>query len=427
MPTQEAVAMMSIKRSVLGLFIAVVSITTAWAAEGYLYIFKVSAGANIQAIADAYDGKVVDTLGDNTYLLKIRQLTPRTPVTGVLSAESNTVVNANRGTGGVVSVSSSTAPDWYAEQPALQLIRTDKAQRISTGKGIVVADINALVDYSHPSLRGHLTSGYDFVNGRSSDATLNQSTASFLDQSTASFLDQSTASFLDQSTASFLDQSTASFLDQSTASFLDITNPAHGHGTMVAGVIAAVAPDAMIMPLRVFDDNGVADHFTIAKAIRWATDHGAKVINMSFGTLESSRVLRSAVEYASSKGVTLVASAGNDNTASPQYPAAFDNVIAIAATDLRDVKAWFSNYGATVDATAPGVNIITPYPGGYFAVVSGTSFSSPMVAAEAAMLLAERQRRVEQAIEDGTVDIDRRNPGYDLGEGRVDLLRALQQ
>src|SRR5262249_42594910 len=154
---------------------------------------------------------------------------------------------------------------------------------LSTGKGLIIADINALVDYSHPALKGHLTGGYDFVIGNPSNPnaanSLNQSTASFLDQSTASFLDQSTASFLDQSTASFLDQSTASFLDQSTASFLDTSNPAHGHGTMVAGIIAAIAPEAMIMPIRAFDDHGQADQFVIAKAIRWAVDHGADVIN----------------------------------------------------------------------------------------------------------------------------------------------------
>src|SRR5207237_4620347 len=106
---------------------------------------------------------------------------------------------------------------------------------------------------------------------------LDQSTASFLDQSTASFLDQSTASFLDQSTASFLDQSTASFLDQSTASFLESGSAGHGHGTMVAGILAALAPDALIMPLRAFDDSGAGDAFQVAKAIGLAVRNGASV------------------------------------------------------------------------------------------------------------------------------------------------------
>src|SRR5205814_6581347 len=110
---------------------------------------------------------------------------------------------------------------------------------------------------------------------QSSAGFLDQSSAGFLDQSSAGFLDQSSAGFLDQSTAGFLDQSSASFIDQSSASFIDATNPAHGHGTMVAGLLAAIAPDAMIMPLRAFDDFGTADEFTIARAIRYAVMNGA--------------------------------------------------------------------------------------------------------------------------------------------------------
>src|SRR5207249_1691065 len=171
-----------------------------------------------------------------------------------------------------------------------KLVRAGAVSSISTGRGVVVADINSLVDYSHPSLVGHLTAGYDFVLGRSTTVSLNQSSSSFLDQSSSSFLDQSSSSFLDQSTSSFLDQSSANFLDQSSANFLDASNPAHGHGTLVAGIIATIAPQAMIMPLRVFDDQGGADVFTISKSIYWAVQHGARVINMSFGTVDYSNL-----------------------------------------------------------------------------------------------------------------------------------------
>src|SRR5262249_46246808 len=158
--------------------------------------------------------------------------TPKYAVSGVVWMESNAVVAANRNKGAVLSVGSQTSPDWYDKQPAFELIHRTAALQTSTGSGVVIADINSIVDFSHPALKGHLTAGYDFVLGKPAGFNLNQSTASFLDQSSASFLDQSTASFLDQSTASFLDQSTASFLDQSTASFLDASNPAHGHGTL---------------------------------------------------------------------------------------------------------------------------------------------------------------------------------------------------
>src|SRR5206468_11045564 len=98
---------------------------------------------------------------------------------------------------------------------AMQLVRWELARTRSTGRGVIIADINAAIDVSHPALRGHLTGGYDFVGSGSRrtrvGATLDQASSCYLDQSWASFLDQSTASFLDQSTASFLDQSTASF------------------------------------------------------------------------------------------------------------------------------------------------------------------------------------------------------------------------
>jgi subtilisin family serine protease len=265
-----------------------------------------------------------------------------------------------------------------------------------------------------------LIAGYDFV--------LQNATGFALNQSTASFLDQSTASFLDQSTASFLDQSTASFLDQSTASFLDASNPAHGHGTVVAGILAAVAPDAMIMPIRVFDDQGQADQFTIARAIHWAVDHGADVINMSFGTLDDTKVLRDAIAYADKAGVTLVSSAGNDNSDDAQYPARYDKVVSVAATNLWDIKAAFSNYGSAVDVSAPGVSIIAPYPGGYYAVVSGTSFSAAIVSAEAALLRSFSQKEnYKDRIKKNVVKIDHRNPGVKIGEGRIDLRLALEK
>ena len=408
-----------VKRLTFLMVLATLLNVQAWAGQ-YTVIVRIVDGANIKAIADAYEGKVLDRLDTGTYLLQLKLTSPKYPVTGVEWMESDQSVGPSKIRGAVVSVSARTTPDWYRKQPAFQLIRDIEALELSTGSGIVVADINSLVDYSHPALRGHLTSGYDFVVGKPTDLTLNQSTASFLDQSTASFLDQSTASFLDQSTASFLDQSSASFLDASS--------PAHGHGTLVAGIIAAIAPGALIMPVRAFDDQGQSDQFTIAKAIYWAVDHGADVINMSFGTMEKSKVLKDAIEYANKHGVTLVASAGNENMESEQYPAAYDKVIAVAATNLWDMKASFSNYGKSVDVSAPGASIIAPYPNGYYAIVSGTSFASPIVAGEAALLRSLLQKEnMKDRIRKNVIKIDHRNPGWKMGEGRIDLRLALEK
>jgi subtilisin family serine protease len=241
-------------------------------------------------------------------------------------------------------------------------------------------------------------------------------------------MDQSSASFMDQSSASFMDQSSASFVDQSSASFMDSRNPAYSHGTLCAGIIAAIAPNSMIMPLRVFDDQGSADIFNLAKAIRYAVSNGAQVVNMSFGTLQPSITLNSAVNFAISHGVTLVASAGNNNTSAPQYPAAYSGVITTAATDITDKKAAFSNYGNAVFVDAPGVNIFSAYPGGYYSVVSGTSFSAPAVAGTAALIRSLRTTGTSNSISGGSVNIDFYNPAYvrELGHGRIDVLRAVK-
>jgi subtilisin family serine protease len=426
--------MRSIAKYLLLLFACLASLNTQAMAADYLVVVRIFDGANINTIANAYDGKVVDSLTANMYLMDVHSLTPKYPVSGVASMDTNIQVRPGREKGGIITVKAGTDPDWYYAQPALKFIGADQARSKSTGKGVVIADINAALDYSHPALRGHLTSGYDFIIGRAYDVTLDQSSSSFLDQSGSSFLDQSGSSFLDQSGSSFLDQSSSSFLDQSSSSFLDQTsariidasNPAHGHGTLVAGILAAVAPDAMIMPIRAFDDNGQADDFTIAKAIYWAVDHGADVINMSFGTLDKSKVLEDAVNYADKNHVTMIGSAGNDGKDEKQYPAAYDKVVSVAATDLFDIRASFSNYGDSIDVSAPGVAIIAPYPGGYYAVVSGTSFSAPLAAGEAALLRSLGAKdNAKDRIKGKTHKIDQANPGVKMGQGRIDLIQAI--
>jgi thermitase len=102
-------------------------------------------------------------------------------------------------------------------------------------------------------------------------------------------------------------------------------------------------------------------------------------------------------------------------------------VIGVGATDLQDRKAWFSNYGLAVDVAAPGINIVSSYPGGYYAVLSGTSFAAPIVTAEAALLLSNGPTNTANAIYRGTVNIDSKNPLYRMGFGRVDLFKALKE
>ena len=430
------------RKTFLILLILMMSRLTALAGSDYIVV-EVRSSMRAAAVASAAGATVVDSIpGTPYYLVKIPSASALRGNPAVISTELNDAVSLRPAGGlGILKMGGAPAPQWYTGQPAMKLIRADKAQAMATGRGIVIADLNSRIDYGHPALRGHLTGGFDFVAERaargailnqSSASFLDQSSAAFLDQSSAAFLDQSSAAFLDQSTAAFLDQSTASFLDQSSASFLDAMNPAHGHGTFVAGLIAVVAPDAMIMPLRVFDDAGYADGFVIARAIHYAVQNGADVINMSFGMVSDMKVVKQAVAFAVQRGVTVVASAGNASTDVPQYPAAFNDVIGVAATDLTDRKADFSNYGRAVYVDAPGVSMISAYPGGYYAVASGTSFSAPLVAGEAALLKSAarfRNSSPEKAIARGAINIDSRNPDYarQLGFGRIDMVRALEK
>jgi thermitase len=172
----------------------------------------------------------------------------------------------------------------------------------------------------------------------------------------------------------------------------------NGHGTHVAGIIAAVtdngigvagvAPNARLLNVKVADDDGLVWSSTVAKAIIWAVDNGAKVINMSLAIPTSSPALEEAIHYAWSRGVVLVAGAGNGIKSIPMYPAYYSEVIAVAATDI-DGNLWAkSNYGDWVDAYAPGVDIYSTLPGNEYGYQSGTSMATAYVSAVAASALA---------------------------------------
>jgi subtilisin family serine protease len=413
------------RRLILCLFL-IAALSAQASAATLPVIVQLSPLGSLSGVLSLLGGTLVDTIpGTNIYLININAL--NLPLVGptLTLAESllgiqwiefnNGVTLLPMGQLGLLQLPSSGASDWYKYQPAMQLTNAQKALAYANGHGVVVADINSLVDYSHPALKGHLTGGYDFISAKpSAEASLNQSGSDFLDQSGSDFLDQSGSDFLDQNGLSLL-------------SNLVGNNPAYGHGTLCAGIIAVSAPGAMIMPLRAFDNNGSSDEFMLAKAIRYAVDHGAQVINMSFGTLSDSPAIHSSINYAVSHGVTLVASAGNNNTSAVQYPAAYAGVTAVSATDDQDIKGSFSNYGAYVAVDAPGVNIISAYPGGMYSMVSGTSFSAPMVSATAALVRSMTMSGAMTSISSTTVNINTKNPQYinQLGTGRINVLAAV--
>jgi subtilisin family serine protease len=385
-------------------------------------IVEISGLSNITSVAGSLGATVLDSIPDtNIYLLNVPVPIPSflASLLGIQWQETNSGVTLpNIGQLGVFQIISGTAPDWYKYQPAWQIMHSQEALAYSRGAGVIIADLNSRVDATHPALAGHLTNGYDFVAGKPGGyGALNQSSSGFMDQSSSGFMDQSSSGFMDQSSTGFMDA-----LGLPLAS----TNPAYSHGTLCAGVLAAIAPDSTIMPLRVFDDNGQTDLFTIAKGIRYAVQHGAQVVNMSFGTFTNSNAIRNSVNYALAMNVTVTTSAGNNNTTSPQYPAAYSGVITTAATDIFDQKASFSNFGNSIVVDAPGVNVILPYPGGLYSVVSGTSFSAPAVAGTAALIRALRAIGTTASITGAAVNIDSKNPDYvgQLGYGRIDIFQA---
>ncbi|NTV65225.1 MAG: peptidase S8, partial [Oscillochloris sp.] len=273
-------------------------------------------------------------------------------------------------------------------QWSLQNIQAFEAWDITTGSDIVVAVLDTGIDASHVDLNGKALGGFNAFTGDSN------------------------------------------------------TQDDNGHGTEVSGLIAANADNAegiagvcwgcKILPVKVLDSQGGGDDASVASGIRWATDHGARIINMSLGGSEESQTLRDAVNYAASRGVLLVAASGNEREdGNPtSYPAAYETVIAVGATGNTDVVTGFSNTGPYLDLAAPGVGLWTTLAGGSYGTPNGTSFSSPYVAGAAALVITVRPDLPSQDITcilEASAD-DKGAAGRDdeYGWGRLNVFRAVQ-
>ena len=289
----------------------------------------------------------------------------------------------------VTALDVTTGTDQYrSQQWDFAKIGVADAWHKSTGAGVTVAVIDTGVDATHPDLAGQVLPEYDVIN-KTTVATS--------------------------------------------------TDP-NGHGTHVAGTIAAdtgngigisgIAPDAKILPVRVLGANGSGYMSDAATGIIYAADHGAGVINMSLGSSSQVTAVTNAIAYARSKGVTVVAAAGNERqSGSPtSYPGADPGVIAVAATDSNDLVASYSNAGSYVDVAAPGSNILST-TGGTYQSWNGTSMASPHVAAIAALLKAYNSAltpdQIETAIETTAVDLGTKGKDNDYGYGRVNAAAAL--
>ncbi len=300
----------------------------------------------------------------------------------------------------------------YVSQPAISIIRLPDTQTTFSVSGAgTVAVIDTGVDPTHPVLQSVLVPGYDFTRNIAGSAS--------------ELPDVNQSSNGSGASPAMVNQESAAILDPVSA--LNLGQPqyqAFGHGTMVSGIVHLVAPTAYIMPLKAFKADGTGYLSDILRAIYFAVQNGARVINMSFSFSTYSHEAADAIKFATRHQVICVASAGNDGKEEIVYPAALADVMGVASTTNNDTLSTFSNYGADlVWVAAPGEGIITTYPFGTFGAGWGTSFSAPFVSGAAALLLSVSPSFNEASAESSLAHAVWISP--DLGNGRMDLYQAV--
>lgn len=266
------------------------------------------------------------------------------------------------------------------EQWSVNRTQQPSAWSVTTGEGVVVAVVDTGVQCYHPDLRC-TADGYDFVDN---DA---------------------------------------------------LPNDEQGHGTHVSGIVAAwgnnaqgvagVAYNARIMPVRVLGVSGSGQYSAIAAGIAYAAEHGAHVINLSLGGPTPANTLQEAIDYAWTRGAVVVCAAGNASSSVPNYPAAYENCLSVAATTPNDGRASFSSYGTTVDIGAPGTGILSTVRGNAYQAWNGTSMAAPNVAGTAALVKAAHMEwgntQIRQAILSTADNINVAG----IGSGRVNAARSV--
>ena len=283
----------------------------------------------------------------------------------------------------------------FAAQDFTGRVGLDLAHEMSRGAGVVIAVLDTGIDPDHPAFAGRLVPGYDSID---KDDDPREETNG-------------------------VDDDRDGAIDEG-----------YGHGTMVAGLIALVAPDARIMPVRVLNDEGRGTIFSVARGMMRAMSHGAQVINMSFGAPQVMEIIEKKLRVADTHRAITIAGAGNRGLEYPPYHPACDLYAhMVLATDSLDVKADFSDYHSTALISAPGVAVRSAYPGNEWAIGSGCSFATPIVSGTVALMLELAPEmsapQFEQRVAAGAVAIDAL-PGNEpyagkLGAGRIDIGAAV--
>ena len=408
-------------------------------------IIGLSSDESIASFANRNDLRVLDSAGSNYLILASSAEADRlVRESGVVHVEADFAVGVSETmipapgdallNPNTVALLNSPATVWHGGSPirksvirqaALDLIECEyededeEGSHGDTGRGIRVAVIDTGVDSTHSALAGRVLPGINVIDG-GSDTGDPLPPPAF--PGPWGRVNVSMVALLNPSTVALLNPSTVALLNHPQFRY-------YGHGTLVGGLVHAVAPDAWIIPVKAFDSSGMASTFMVAKAIRQATDMNADVINMSFDFDQPSSVVREALDYAAGRGVVLVASAGNSGTVANVYPAIHPSVIAVASTDSKDRKTDFSNYGPAISVTAPGDRLLSTYPGNEYAAVAGTSFSAALVSGEAARIRSLRQftaSEVRERIRGSVKRISEINRGIQLGTGRIKVESAVE-
>lgn len=282
----------------------------------------------------------------------------------------------------------------YFEQASAQVLDLGSAHKLTIGSGVIVAVVDTGIDATHPVLAGRIApGGYNFIDN-SSDV---------------------------RDVGNGVDDNGNGQIDEMV-----------GHGTFASSLITLVAPGARILPFKALNSDGVGSTFGVAQSVYAAVERGAHVVNLSLGSIRPTQTLSDACDHASSRGVLVVAAAGNRDASEPQvYPAALPSVLGVICTNVGDRKSAFSDYGVWVSLAAPGEGVVGAMPGGGYAFASGCSFSGAFVSGGAALVRASRPGAspglVRFYLEFTARNIDLLNPGYHgrLGSGRLDVGAAV--
>ena len=274
----------------------------------------------------------------------------------------------------------------YSEQWYHQRLRTFASwKNFTINPNVLIAIIDTGIDYKHPDLEGSVwINSLEDLNGNGR-----------LDAEDLNNFDDDKNGYID-------DVMGWDFTDApQLGSGGDDTDPDNdpmddypgGHGTKIAGIIAAqvnnfhgisgLIPGTKVMNLRAGTASGYLEEDDVARAVLYAINNGARIINMSFGDVVLSRFLKDVIEYAYNNEIVIVASSGNSGNDLIHYPSGLAETISVGATDQDDTRANFSNFGGTIDLVAPGVDILSTNAGGGYGMAGGTSFSAPMVSATA--------------------------------------------